>query len=77
MTYTLRGGDGVKGQICYILTPGSYKSLTALSGHTDSHTGYIYLGVGGGGGGLCYYIDIEHSTNLQVSMPTTDMYTGF
>ncbi len=29
---------GVQGQICDILTPASYESLPAPSGHTDSHT---------------------------------------
>ncbi len=45
------GGHGVQGQIFDILTPASYESLPASSGHTDSHTldTYIWLVAGGGG----------------------------
>jgi hypothetical protein len=48
LTYTL--GEG-RGQICHILTPASYESLTAPSDHRFPHFGYIHLGGGGGGGG--------------------------
>jgi hypothetical protein len=39
------GGDWVQGQICQILTPASYETLPAPSGHTDSHTldAYIWI----------------------------------
>ncbi len=48
------GGEGhvVQGQICDNLTPDSYESLPAPSGHTDSHTldSYIWArGLGDGG----------------------------
>ncbi len=62
------GGHGMQGQICDILTQASYVSLPAPSGHTDSHTLDAYIW---GGGGLWYEIDVEHSTYLQVSMPTS------
>ncbi len=62
------GGHGVQGQICHILTPASYESLPAPSGHRFPHFGYIHLG---GGGGFWYSIDVEHSTYLLVSMPTS------
>ncbi len=41
------GGHGVLGQICHILTPASYESLPAPSGHRFPHFGNIHLGGGG------------------------------
>ncbi len=37
------GAHGVQGQIGDILTPASYESLSAPSGHTDSHTLDTYI----------------------------------
>ncbi len=57
LTYTLGGGgDGVQGKICDILTPASYESLTALSGHTYPHTLDTYIR-GGGRGGRALILD--------------------
>ncbi len=39
-------GHGVQGQICHNLTPASYESLPAPSGHRFPHFGYIHW-VGG------------------------------
>jgi hypothetical protein len=44
------GGHGVQGQICDILTPASYESLPAPSGHADSHTLDTYIWGWGEGG---------------------------
>ncbi len=64
-------GHGVQGQICDILRPQlAMNCFLLLWPHRFSHFGCINLG-GGGVGGLWYYIDVEHSTYLQVSMPTS------
>jgi hypothetical protein len=53
LTYTLgEGGHGVQGQISHILTPASYESLPAPSGHRFPHFGYINLRGGEGEGAL-------------------------
>ncbi len=44
LSHNLGGmGHGVQGQICDILTPASYESVPAPSGHTDSHTLDTYI----------------------------------
>ncbi len=72
------GTKRLQGQICDILTPARYESNPTPSGRTDSHTMYTYIWGGGKGGGAV--IDVEHSTYLQVSMPTSEFagqYTVF
>jgi hypothetical protein len=87
LTSTLgEGGHGVQGQICHILTPVSYSSLPAPSGHRFPHFGYIHLkGRGGGGGALILdrcrafnlfasvdaHLWVEH-TSLQIDHPPNE-----
>ncbi len=72
LNYTLGGGGGhgVQGQICDILTPASYKSLPAPSGHTDSHTLDTCICGGGGGGALilnrCRAFDLFESVDAHL-----------
>jgi hypothetical protein len=63
----------MQGQICDILRPKlAMKGFLSLWPHRFPHFGYIHLGGGGpGGGGGMISDHVEHSTNLQVSMPTS------
>ncbi len=64
-------GHGVQGQICDILRPQlAMNRFLPLWPHRFPHFGCLHLG-GGGVGRLWYQIDVEHSTYLQVSMPTS------
>ncbi len=51
-------------------TPASYESLPAPLA-TQIPTLWIHTSGGGAGGRLWYYIHVEHSTYLQVLMPTS------
>ncbi len=70
LTYTLGGeGHGVQGQICDILRPQlAMNRFLSLWPHRFPYFGFIQLG---GGRGEALILDVEHSTYLQVSMPTS------
>ncbi len=59
-------GHGMQGQICDILTPASYESLPAPSGHTDSHILDTYIW--GGGGLLSEIVDRCRAFDLFASV---------